>query len=461
MHTEEINHNHSITKTYLRFTLPAIAAMLVNGLYQLVDGIFVGQYIGADGLAAINIAWPVTTLVAGFGLMLGMGAGSLISIARGENQIDKARSAMITGLCLCVCFGLISTAYLYFFDDFLVSAQNASGQVRQYALEYISAFIWGAPFTVTAGALPFLIRNDESPILATWLMIIGAIINIILDYIFIGLWGWGLYGAAVATIIAQISIVCLGVLYLLSPYSLLKVFHFSIHLSWIKAQKSIIGGSSSLVMFLYYGILIAIHNRLFTEYGSPVTVAAFAIVGYLMTLFYVVAEGIGEGLQPQVSYYHGAKKYHHIFKVARLATIVSFSVGMIWLAILNLFPNEVIYFFNGNDNPKLLQEATTGIRLHLAAMSLDGLILLASMYFLSVGRGRTSLCISVANMFIQFPFLAILPLFWGITGIWLSMPISNVLLASIVVPLMWRDILKQRQMDTKNMLLEENVIPSH
>ncbi len=446
MHTENIKEDASIAATYWRFTLPAIAAMLVNGLYQLVDGMFLGHYIGADGLAAINVAWPVITLVSGFGLMLGMGAGSLVSIARGENRLDKARTAMTTGIILCLFLGLISSGYLTFFSETFVNLQNATGNVHLFALEYISVFIWGAPLTVLAGALPFLIRNDESPLVATWMMICGALINIVLDYLFIGVFKWGLFGAAFATVLAQMSTVILATLYFLSSYSLLTIFNHPVKWSWIKAKKTLIGGASSLVMFLYYGVLVAVHNRLFAEYGSPVSVAAFAIIGYLMTLFYMVAEGIGEGMQPQVSFYHGAKKYKHIFHVVILASMVSFSAGLIWLCVLNLFPEHIVHLFNGNNNPALLEEAIIGIRLHLAAMSLDGLIIVASMYFLSVGRGATSLCISIANMCIQFPFLAILPLFWGIEGVWLSMPISNVVLASIVVPLMWRHIFKQKKL---------------
>nr|WP_232313369.1 MATE family efflux transporter [Enterovibrio coralii] len=291
--------------------------------------------------------------------------------------------------------------------------------------------------------MPFLIRNDDSPIVATSMMVAGALTNILMNYVFIGVFKWGLEGAAIGTVVAQLMSIAMALAYLASKHSYLSIFKHPLRSSVNDAKQTVVLGSSSLAMFMYYGVLVAFHNKLFVEYGSNVSVAAFAIVGYLMTLYYVVAEGIAEGMQPQVSFYHGAKQYNNIVKVAKLATMVSLAAGVLWLAVLNLFPDFVIGMFNtGNDS--LIQEATTGIRIHLSAMYLDGLIILASMYFLSVGKGGTSLAISLGNMFIQLPFLAVLPKLYGVTGVWMSMPLSNVVLASIVLPIMWRHILKQR-----------------
>ncbi|MEZ8140969.1 multidrug efflux protein [Enterovibrio norvegicus FF-162] len=444
MHTTDLKQSDSITKTFWRFTIPAIAAMIVNGLYQLVDGIFVGHYIGAEGLAAINIAWPVIAVVGGLGLMVGMGAGSLVSIYRGEGNLHKARSAMATGLVLALGLAIVASVYLYCFSASLIGLQGASGLAHGYASDYLMVFELGALATVVAGALPFLIRNDDSPFVATSMMVVGALTNIVLDYLFIGVMSWGLKGAAFATVLAQLVSVVIGLAYLCSSRSFLGVFRHKVKLSFADAKQSLVLGCSSLVMFMYYGVLVGFHNRLFAEYGTPVSVAAFAVVGYLMTLYYVVAEGIAEGMQPQVSFYHGEKSYAKIANVAKLASLVSLVAGLAWLAVLNVFPDVVIGMFSSG-NEALLQQATLGIRLHLSAMYLDGLIILASMYFLSVGKGGKALGISVANMLVQFPFLYVLPKFYGVEGVWLAMPISNIVLASIVLPVMWNDIYRQKR----------------
>ncbi|PKF49282.1 MATE family efflux transporter [Enterovibrio nigricans] len=443
MHINDLNPNASITKTFWRFTIPAIAAMIVNGLYYLVDGIFIGHFVGAEGLKAINIAWPVISIIGGSGLMIGMGTGSLISIYRGEEKLAAARNAMTTGLLLTAIFGALSSIYILFLGKTLVDLQGATGLAQGYAVDYLNVFIFGSIATVAASALPFFIRNDDSPIVATSMMVVGALSNIAMNYVFIGVLKWGLEGAAIGTVVAQLISIAMALGYLASKSSYLSIFKHPLRSSVKDAKQTIVLGSSSLAMFMYYGVLVAFHNKLFVEYGSNVSVAAFAVVGYLMTLYYVVAEGIAEGMQPQVSFYHGAKQYNNIVKVAKLATLVSLIAGVLWLAVLNVFPDVVIGMFNsGND--ALINEATTGIRIHLSAMYLDGLIILASMYFLSVGKGGTSLAISLSNMFIQLPFLAILPKLYGLNGVWMSMPLSNVVLASIVLPIMWHHILKQR-----------------
>ncbi len=141
------------------------------------------------------------------------------------------------------------------------------------------------------------------------------------------------------------------------------------------------------------------------------------------------------------------RQFSNIAKVTKLATMVSLGAGLLWLGVLNAFPEHVIGWFT-TGAPALVEEATLGIRLHLSAMYLDGLIILASMYFLSVGKGGTSLSISVANMLVQFPFLAIMPNLFGLQGVWMAMPLSNIVLASIVIPLMWRHIKRQRRTET-------------
>jgi Na+-driven multidrug efflux pump len=175
------------------------------------------------------------------------------------------------------------------------------------------------------------------------------------------------------------------------------------------------------------------------QYGTTLSVSAFAIVGYLMTLYYLLAEGIAEGVQPPVSYFHGARQPGNIIAIVKLGAKVTLLFGLSWLALLNLFPETMIGLFADN-NPLLTQEARTGIRIHLAAIWLEGLIVLAAMYFMAIGKGGMALAISLTNMLIQLPFLYLLPLFLGETGVWLAMPLSNLLLALLVLPRFWRHL---------------------
>ncbi|WP_236689297.1 MATE family efflux transporter [Photobacterium kishitanii] len=153
--SSEIQQNSSIARTFWRYTIPTVAAMAVNGLYQVVDGVFVGHYVGAEGLAAINTSWPVIALVSGLGLLIGMGAGSLISIYRGEQNTEYARTAMVTGLGLIIALGLLASLYLIMFSEPLIALQGATGKTLQYANDYLMVFSLYGIITVASGALPF------------------------------------------------------------------------------------------------------------------------------------------------------------------------------------------------------------------------------------------------------------------------------------------------------------------
>ncbi|WP_108650199.1 MATE family efflux transporter [Dongshaea marina] len=433
-----IQSSAGISRTFWRYAIPSIAAMLVSGLYQIIDGVFVGHYMGAEGLAAINMAWPVVFIIGGVGLMIGMGCGSLISMSRGEGLQHKAQQALSTGFGLLLVVGVALMALMLFVGQYLLIAQGARDLALKLATEYVDVFGWCALLTITAAAIPILVRNDESPNLATVLMVLGALLNIVLDYLLIGHLGWGLRGAAIATVLAQAAVCLGGIGYFLLGRSQLGL-RFRLAFGGKLAGRILLLGASCLVMYLYTSFVVGLHNWLFVKYGTELTVGAFAIVGYLMTLYYLIAEGVGEGVQPQVSYYFGAREDFNIQKVMKLATKVTLVAGVLWIGLLNFFPDPLISLFNG-DNQALMSEAANGIRLHLFAIFLDGFIVLASVYFMSVNQGGKALGISVGNMAIQLPFLFFLPQWLGVNGVWLALPLSNIALFAIVAPMVWRDL---------------------
>ncbi|EAR57326.1 Putative Na+-driven multidrug efflux pump [Photobacterium sp. SKA34] len=443
MHSNEpMSLSSNISKNFWRYTIPSIAAMMVNGLYQIVDGIFVGHYVGYQGLAAINMAWPITFVLSGLGLMIGIGSGTLISIARGEQNQRNAQRAFNTGLILTFIIGCLSFTAFTFFGDYFLQLQGAQQNIKHLALDYVSTFGNAAFITVLAGAMPMLIRNDDSPKIATTLLVIGALTNILLDYVFLGLMGWELKGAAIATLIAQ-GISCVGgLIYFCSQYSTLKLKILLPDFSLSESKKIMVLGSSALIMYLYGSFVVALHNYQFMIYGTELTVGAFAIVGYMMTMYYLVAEGIGEGLQPPVSYYYGAKQPQHIRQTLILAMKTTVIAGIAWFLLLTSFPSTLISLFNSN-NSALTLEATQGIRLHLFAMFLDGFIVLATMYFMSVNQASKALVISISNMLIQLPFLYFLPKLLGVVGVWLTMPVSTMVLSCIVAVIVSHDINKR------------------
>lgn len=192
-------------------------------------------------------------------------------------------------------------------------------------------------------------------------------------------------------------------------------------------------------MYAYGSMMVALHNSLLLSYGSPVLVGAYAILGYIIVVYYLIAEGIANGMQPLASFYHGAGHSDNIKKLLKIAMSSAVLTGMVFIGLLNLFPEQVVAVFNAND-AELTQHTITGIRLHMFAMFLDGFLVVTAAYYQSVNRGGKALFVSIGNMMVQLPFLFIMPKLLGITGVWLAFPLSNIALTLVVAIMLWRDI---------------------
>ncbi|NVK72415.1 MAG: MATE family efflux transporter [Oceanospirillaceae bacterium] len=429
----QIQPSQSVAGTFWRFAIPSIVAMLVSGLYQIIDGFFVGHFVGADGLAGINMAIPLLGLIMGFGLLVGMGGGSVLSNYRGENNLSATQATLVTSLCLIVLIGLLATVVFIAFGQTLLNLQGATGVTLDMSWSYVQTMSFGALISIGASAMPMLVRNDDSPNRATVFIVAGALANIVLDYIFLAYLDMGLRGAAIATLIAQFFTCVLCLRYFMSSKAKTKLAIKQ--LDKAIAIRIVQLGSSNLVMFIYFSFVMAFHNLQFMAYGNTTQLAAFAIVGYVASCYYFFAEGLVSGLQPPVSYYLGAKQYKRIIETVKLAFSITVGSGIALVILLNMFPELFISVFTSGDDV-LVAASKNGIRLHLLALFLDGFLFMASIYFVAVGKSGQALFVSVGNMLIQIPFLFILPKYLGVDGVWLAVPLSNIAFTLIVLPML-------------------------
>lgn len=433
--------SQSISRQFWRYTIPTVAAMLVNGLYQVVDGIFIGRFVGADGLAGINVAWPVIGSILGLGMLVGVGTGALVSIRQGEKDTQGAKQILATGLTLLLALTPLVAGVLFFFADDFLRWQGAEGRVFELGLQYLQILIVGSVFTLGSIAMPFLLRNDDSPNLATILMVVGAVINIVLDYLFIAWLNWELTGAALATAIAQLVVTGLGLAYFFSRRANLRLRWSELRLKLDVIPQIFAIGTSSFFMYAYGSMMVALHNALFAQYGNQLMIGAYAILGYIVTVYYLTAEGIANGMQPLVSYNHGAKRHDNIRQLLKIAMVSSVSVGMVFIVLLNIFPREFVSVFNSQD-PQLVEYTVLGIRLHMFALALDGFLVVAGAYYQAVNKGSKAMFVTVGNMLIQLPFLYIMPKLFGVPGIWIAYPLSNIALSVVVILMLVKDVKK-------------------
>ncbi|EKO3549999.1 MATE family efflux transporter [Vibrio fluvialis] len=429
----------SIYRQFLRYAIPTVAAMLVNGLYQVVDGIFIGHYVGAEGLAGINVAWPVIGTILGMGMLVGVGTGALASIKQGEKDLHSAKRILATGLLTLVMLAPIVATILWFFADDFLRWQGAQGRTFELGMQYLQILIIGCVFTLGSIAMPFLLRNDDSPNLATLLMVVGALCNIVLDYVLIAWLQWELTGAAIATAISQLIVTGLGFSYFFSKRAKLRLTRACLSMEWRYLPKIFAIGVSSFFMYAYGSTMVALHNSLIIQYGNAVMVGAYAILGYIVTVYYLTVEGIANGMQPLASFNHGARQYGNIRRLLKVAMSIAVLGGVVFVLMINLFPEQVIGIFNSND-PRLMEGAVFALKLHMFALFLDGFLVVSAAYYQATNHGGKAMFVSVGNMMVQLPFLYILPKLYGITGVWIAFPLSNIALSCVVGVMLWRDV---------------------
>ncbi|ELS3715905.1 MATE family efflux transporter [Vibrio fluvialis] len=429
----------SIYRQFLRYAIPTVAAMLVNGLYQVVDGIFIGHYVGAEGLAGINVAWPVIGTILGMGMLVGVGTGALASIKQGEKDLHSAKRILATGLLTLVMLAPIVATILWFFADDFLRWQGAQGRTFELGMQYLQILIIGCVFTLGSIAMPFLLRNDDSPNLATLLMVVGALCNIVLDYVLIAWLQWELTGAAIATAISQLIVTGLGFSYFFSKRAKLRLTRACLTMEWRYLPKIFAIGVSSFFMYAYGSTMVALHNSLIIQYGNAVMVGAYAILGYIVTVYYLTVEGIANGMQPLASFNHGARQYGNIRRLLKVAMSIAVLGGVVFVLMINLFPEQVIGIFNSND-PRLMEGAVFALKLHMFALFLDGFLVVSAAYYQATNHGGKAMFVTVGNMMVQLPFLYILPKLYGITGVWIAFPLSNIALSCVVGVMLWRDV---------------------
>ncbi len=443
--------NQPVKRLFCHYAFPAIAGMLVNGLYSTIDGIFIGQVVGTEGLAAMNLAWPIFGVIIGIGMMIGMGAAAHCSISRGEGKEEQAKTIIGNSLLLIVVISILQTISILLGGRTALTLMGAEGDLLELANSYLTYISFGSVVATAGAALPMVVRNDERPRLATAIIATGALVNIALDYILIMVFSQGVAGAAIATLIAQTITTVWSLAYLFGPKARLRIKPRHIGINFHYYWQILTTGFPSLTMFIYMSFVLAVHNRLFLEYGSVLSLAAFTIVGYIQAVYYMVAEGVANGIQPIVSFNKGSRNNQNIYTAIKLGAGTALVIGLVTVAIINLWPENIASVFD-YDNPPLIKETALGLRLHLFTMYLDGFIVVAAAYFQALAKAKTATWITMGNMLVQIPLLIILPEWLGVTGVWLALPLSNIFLALAVMYTLRQDL--KRRMRVQSMKLK-------
>lgn len=422
--------NESIGKLLFKFSLPAIAGMIVNAFYNVVDRIFIGNFVGAKALSGLTSTFPIAFIIMAFGMLIGIGSAACISIRLGQNKHEESERILGNAFTLIIIISLILTILGLVFKEQILLAFGASKETLSYAIEYINIIVIGIVLQNIGFGLNNIIRAEGNPKIAMYTMLIGGVLNIILDYIFMAFFNMGIKGAALATIISQ-GVSSLWVLrYFFSGNSTLKLKKENLKLD-IGLIKNIIAiGMSPFAMQLAASLVTAIQNRTLNAHGGYIAVGVIGAINSITMLIFMPVFGINQGAQPIIGYNYGAKEYKRVKEALKLAILAATVIFIIGYIVIQLFPKYMILPF-GND-PELLKLGTYAIRINCMVMPIVAFQVIAANFFQAIGKALISMILSLSRqVIILIPLLIILPKFLGLNGVWISTPISD-FLASVL-----------------------------
>ncbi|WP_298684889.1 MATE family efflux transporter [uncultured Methanomethylovorans sp.] len=449
MVSEEELRSKSIWKLFQRFVFPAIMGIIVAGVQTIIDGYFIGNGVGSQGLAGVTLAFPAVMCIVAVAVMMGMGSSSLVALELGRSNRYKAGKIVANIFPLVFVVAAVITIAGLAFGDPLLSLFDAPAVVQDMAGDYLRVVLIGSVFFLLTITLDPLVRNDGYPMIAMNIMVVSVLTNLVLDYIFVMRMDMGVTGAAIATVIAfAVSAVRL-MLHFFSSKAGLRVSFRNLRFEPQTVHRIMEAGLPSFAMQLSVSILFFAHNFVLLQYGSDADVSAYGIMGYSFSIFYMLFEGIAVGVQPIIGFNYGAGLYDRVCRTLKLAMTACVAVGALGFLVFFLFPEKVVQFFTPDD-PLLLEVTVGGMRIFVLSLIVQGVVVVNATYFQSINRVRSALFIHLGKIFIfLLPLLFTLPMVFGLKGVWLATPAADYLMFFIVM-VMLAEELKELQGENKS-----------
>jgi len=421
-----------IGKLLLQYAIPAIIAMTASSLYNMVDSIFIGHGVGPLAISGLAITFPLMNLAAAFGSLVGVGASTLVSVKLGQKDYATAQNILGNVVTLNFIIG-ISILTLLFLDPILYFF-GASPDTISYARDYMVIILLGNVITHMYLGLNALLRASGHPQKAMTATITTVIINTILDPIFIYLFHWGIQGAAIATILAQIISLVWQFKTFTNKNELLHLRRGIYKLRGTIVKNTIAIGMSPFLMNLAACFIVIFINKGLKEYDGDLAIGAFGIVNRIVFLFVMIVMGLNQGMQPIAGYNFGAQQYHRVNQVLKLTIYGATAVTTTGFLVGELMPELAVSAFTTHEG--LIQLSATGLRIVVIFFPIIGFQMVTSNFFQSIGMAGKAIFLSLTRQLLfLLPSIILLPLCWGSAGIWWSMPISD-LAASVVAGIM-------------------------
>lgn len=420
-----------ISKLLLNFSIPAIVGMLVNAIYNLVDRIYIGHGVGALGIGAITVIFPIMLIMMGFSMLIGVGANALVSIKLGEKKNDEAEQIFGNAFVLLLCIPICITIVGHLFLNQILVILGASENIFPYAQSYLSIILMGAVFQTIGMGMNNFIRAEGNPKMAMVTMLIGALMNTILDPIFIFAFNWGISGAALATIISQGISAAWVLYYFFNGKSLLRIRRKNLRLKSSIILRIVSIGVAPFSMQMAASLLNLIMNNSLGFYGGDIAISGMGVVNSILTLIMMPLFGINQGAQPIIGYNYGAKQFDRVKETLKLAITAATTIVVVGFIATRLIPTQLVSMFNSKDT-ELIAFGTHALKVFLVFLPIIGFQIISANYFQAVGKPKQAAFLSLSRqILILIPALLILPRFFGLDGVLYSGPLAD-LVSSIV-----------------------------
>lgn len=414
----------NLFKIIFKYGAPSIVTMWIYALYTIIDGFFIGKFVGANELAAVNIVMPYVNLSFALGIMLAVGSGTIISISLGEKNIEKAHRIYSLSLELFAILGLTLSLLGIFFPKKIVTILGANDVILSSASTYLFSLSFFTLFYLLSYGLEVFVRIDGNTTYTLVCILIGAFSNVVLDYIFIYKLNWGIRGAGLATGISELSVACSLGYYLFFKSTKLKFNFVKIKIS--ETLRILYNGSSEFLTEIATGIVIMAFNLNIMNIVGEKGVSAFGIISYISTLVTMTMIGFCQGLQPVISYNFGAKNFKRIIKIIKISSITVTLLGLFFYILCNIFTKEIISIFI-KDDKELFEITKNAVNLYSFTYILMGVNIVISAFFTAIENAFASAVLSVLRgmIFINI-LLFILPKVFDLNGVWISSPINEI-----------------------------------
>lgn len=417
-----------IGQLLIRFSVPAIIAMVASSLYNIVDRVFIGHGVGAMAISGLAVTFPFINLSGAFGAAVGVGSSTLISVKLGQKDYNTAQRIFGNNVFLNLVIGILFSVVCLAFLDPILILFGATDATLSYAREYMEIILLGNVFTHMYFSMNAVLRSASKPKHAMGATIFTVILNTILDPIFIYTFDMGIRGAAYATVLSQVFAMCWQFYLFMDKSQILHLQRKYIKPNW-ELVKSIIGiGISPFSMNACSCLVVIFINNSLVKYGGDYAVGAYGIGNSVVFIFFMITMGLNQGMQPIVGYNFGAKKYSRMMRAVNLTVIgatITTTAG--WL-LCELLPEFCVRLFTTDQ--QMIDIAVRGLRINALFLFVIGYQVVITNFFQSIGKAKISIFLSLSRQLIfLIPLIIVLPMEFGIDGVWGALPASDLLAA--------------------------------